>query len=149
MCRAMGGGRAGKARGSAARPWDLSGLLLRLFQIDRTVALSLPQLHQQRRRLLPLLDGACVSQTVRAHAMRSAVQHDRMASPSQHIRRLHTVGGMLSPAPAPPRRLAFNYLDDLYKEFMDKFRSDIETASRPYAFVSGARPGEEWPYFGR
>jgi hypothetical protein len=56
---------------------------------------------------------------------------------------------MLSPAPAPPRRLAFNYLDDLYKEFMDKFRSDIETASRPYAFVSGARPGEEWPYFGR
>mmetsp|Transcript_29095 Transcript_29095/g.93795 ORF Transcript_29095/g.93795 Transcript_29095/m.93795 type:complete len:215 (+) Transcript_29095:26-670(+) len=36
---------------------------------------------------------------------------------------------------AYPKRLAFNYLDDLYKEFMAKFRSDIESASRPYAFI--------------
>lgn len=42
------------------------------------------------------------------------------------------------PPPATCRRLAFNYLDDLYKEFMAKFRSDIESASRPYAFVSDA-----------
>jgi hypothetical protein len=45
---------------------------------------------------------------------------------------------MPQPPPGGLRRLAFNYLDDLYKEFMAKFRSDIESASRPYAFVSSS-----------
>mmetsp|Transcript_19382 Transcript_19382/g.60914 ORF Transcript_19382/g.60914 Transcript_19382/m.60914 type:complete len:215 (+) Transcript_19382:61-705(+) len=34
-----------------------------------------------------------------------------------------------------PKRLAFSYLDDLQKEFLGKFRDEIPSASRPYAFI--------------
>jgi len=34
-----------------------------------------------------------------------------------------------------PKRLAFNYLEELLKEFNTKFRDDVESASRPYAFI--------------
>lgn len=32
-------------------------------------------------------------------------------------------------------RLAFNYLEELQREFMNKFRDEIGSASRPYAFI--------------
>merc|ERR1711865_560247 len=34
-----------------------------------------------------------------------------------------------------PKRLAFNYLEELLKEFNSKFRDEVESASRPYAFI--------------
>jgi len=34
-----------------------------------------------------------------------------------------------------PKRLAFNYLEELLKEFNTKFRDEVESASRPYAFI--------------
>jgi vesicle transport protein SEC22 len=34
-----------------------------------------------------------------------------------------------------PKRLAFNYLEELQKEFMSRFAADVEGATRPYAFI--------------
>lgn len=34
-----------------------------------------------------------------------------------------------------PKRLAFNYLEELQREFMRLYRDDIDKASRPYAFI--------------
>ena len=36
---------------------------------------------------------------------------------------------------AYPKRLAFKYLEDLQTEFLKKFRHQVETADRPYAFI--------------
>ena len=36
---------------------------------------------------------------------------------------------------AYPKRLAFSYLEELQREFMNKFRDEIGSASRPYAFI--------------
>jgi len=37
-------------------------------------------------------------------------------------------------------RLAFNYLEELLKEFNTKFRDEVESASRPYAFIKFGAP---------
>ena len=37
-------------------------------------------------------------------------------------------------------RLAFNYLEELLNEFITKFRGEVETASRPYAFIKFGAP---------
>ena len=37
-------------------------------------------------------------------------------------------------------RLAFNYLEELLKEFSSRFRDDVDTASRPYAFIKFGAP---------
>ena len=34
-----------------------------------------------------------------------------------------------------PKRLAFNYLEELQREFVSKFDGEVESASRPYAFI--------------
>lgn len=34
-----------------------------------------------------------------------------------------------------PKRLAFNYLEELQREFESKYRGEVESASRPYAFI--------------
>jgi vesicle transport protein SEC22 len=34
-----------------------------------------------------------------------------------------------------PKRLAFSYLEELQKEFNEKFGHEVDTAARPYAFV--------------
>ena len=39
-----------------------------------------------------------------------------------------------------PKRLAFNYLEELLKEFMAKYRDEVDTASRPYAFIKFGAP---------
>ena len=39
-----------------------------------------------------------------------------------------------------PKRLAFNYLEELLKEFMGKYRDEVDTASRQYAFIKFGAP---------
>jgi len=34
-----------------------------------------------------------------------------------------------------PKRLAFNYLEELQREFVSKYESDVAGATRPYAFI--------------
>ena len=34
-----------------------------------------------------------------------------------------------------PKRLAFNYLEELQKEFVSRYIGDVEGATRPYAFI--------------
>lgn len=34
-----------------------------------------------------------------------------------------------------PKRLAFNYLEELQKEFVQKFSGEVNSAQRPYAFI--------------
>ncbi len=34
-----------------------------------------------------------------------------------------------------PRRLAFNYLEELRREFVHRFDGQVDSASRPYAFI--------------
>jgi len=34
-----------------------------------------------------------------------------------------------------PKRLAFNYLEELQREFVSKYDGQVESASRPYAFI--------------
>ena len=42
-------------------------------------------------------------------------------------------------------RLAFNYLEELLKEFSSRFRDDVDSASRPYAFIKfGAPAAATW-----
>ena len=36
---------------------------------------------------------------------------------------------------AYPKRLAFMYLEELQKEFSLKYRDEVDSASRPYAFI--------------
>ena len=40
----------------------------------------------------------------------------------------------------PSRSLAFNYLEELLKEFQSKYQDEVESASRPYAFIKFGTP---------
>ena len=39
-----------------------------------------------------------------------------------------------------PKKLAYQYLDELHSEFMNLFRTQIQSAARPYAFVKFGEP---------
>ena len=39
-----------------------------------------------------------------------------------------------------PKKLAYQYLDELHSEFMNLFRTQIQSAQRPYAFVKFGEP---------
>ena len=39
-----------------------------------------------------------------------------------------------------PKKLAYQYLDELHSEFMNLFRTQIQSAVRPYAFVKFGEP---------
>ena len=40
---------------------------------------------------------------------------------------------------AYPKKLAYQYLEDLHKEFTRQYGHQIETAARPYAFIKFGR----------
>jgi hypothetical protein len=67
-------------------------------------------------------------------ATRGGVDLHRVTTPIAPTHSTHILG-----APAVCR-LAFNYLEELLKEFNTKFRDEVESASRPYAFIKFGAP---------
>ena len=132
------------------------------------------QLHQSGGRLLHVSDGEVVPQAVRvpgsctaalahlthpaasAHLPRpvavSCGDCDRSTgraltcTPSLHPQHTHSTPTAHTLGAFPVCRLAFNYLEELLKEFNSKFRDEVESASRPYAFIKfGAPPALPLP----
>lgn len=67
-------------------------------------------------------------------------------TPSLHPQHTHSTPTAHTLGAFPVCRLAFNYLEELLKEFNSKFRDEVESASRPYAFIKfGAPPALPLP----